>query len=34
MIDPDGFRVELIETSRSFGQYDPARDAASSAGSG
>jgi catechol 2,3-dioxygenase-like lactoylglutathione lyase family enzyme len=31
LIDPDGFRVELIETSRSFGQYDPARDASTAA---
>src|SRR5579872_7343704 len=23
LIDPDGFRVELIETSRGFGEYDP-----------
>jgi catechol 2,3-dioxygenase-like lactoylglutathione lyase family enzyme len=23
LIDPDGFRVELIETSRSFGEYKP-----------
>lgn len=28
LIDPDGFRVELIETARGFGQYDPDRDAA------
>ena len=27
LIDPDGFRVELIETSRGFAQYDPSRDA-------
>jgi lactoylglutathione lyase len=27
MIDPDGFRIELIETARGFGQYDPDRDA-------
>ena len=24
MIDPDGFRVELIETKRAFGDYRPA----------
>ena len=24
MIDPDGFRVELIQTARSFGEYKPA----------
>ena len=24
LIDPDGFRVELIETARSFGDYEPA----------
>jgi lactoylglutathione lyase len=23
MIDPDGIRVELIQTARSFGDYDP-----------
>jgi hypothetical protein len=23
MIDPDGFRVELIETSKTFGEYRP-----------
>src|SRR5690606_24310863 len=23
MIDPDGFRVELIQTARSFGEYQP-----------
>jgi lactoylglutathione lyase len=32
LIDPDGFRIELIETSRGFGQYDPDRDAANAAG--
>jgi catechol 2,3-dioxygenase-like lactoylglutathione lyase family enzyme len=30
MIDPDGFRVELIQTPRSFDQYDP-KDAATAA---
>ena len=30
MIDPDGFRVELIETSRGFGEYRPDEDAAES----
>ena len=23
MIDPDGFRVELIQSARSFGEYKP-----------
>jgi catechol 2,3-dioxygenase-like lactoylglutathione lyase family enzyme len=32
LIDPDGFRVELIETSRGFGQYDPTRDPSTAAG--
>lgn len=27
LIDPDGIRVELIQTSRSFGSYDPDEDA-------
>jgi len=30
MIDPDGFRVELIETSRGFAEYRPEQDAAAS----
>ncbi len=27
LIDPDGIRVELIQTSRTFGDYDPTEDA-------
>jgi len=32
MIDPDGFRVELIETTRSFGDYKPGPAAPTPAG--
>jgi catechol 2,3-dioxygenase-like lactoylglutathione lyase family enzyme len=32
MIDPDGFRVELIQTARGFGQYQPATEAAPAGG--
>lgn len=32
LIDPDGFRVELIETARSFGDYRPEQDSAKTSG--
>lgn len=32
LIDPDGFRVELIETARGFGDYRPEQDSAKTSG--